>query len=211
MRVTLWVLLYLLLGCSDVVAADSSWKLHQERQPVRVKYRKSPANLLQISASTTVHSGVGAFLYLLEDTATIRHWLANSHSAEVLAQPDQHTHLVHTRFKGVWPVSPRDMITRSVWSQQPDTGVLTILVSDIGQHYAVNAGYIRMQQVSGEWTLTPLPQGKLQITYQGQADPSGHLPHFLSNNVALKSTFQTFEKLSEVLANYQQKYPNIIE
>lgn len=211
MRVILWFLLYLLLGCSDVIAVDSSWTLYQDQPPVRVEYRKSPDNVLQIRASTTVNSGTGAFLYLLEDTAKVRNWLANSHSAKVLAQPDQYTHLVHTKFNAVWPISRRDMVTRSVWTQHSETRVLTIEVSDIGQHHPVDAGYIRMQQVSGTWTLTPLTQGKLQITYQGQADPAGRLPHFLSNSVALRSTFQTFDKLSEVLASYQQKYPNIIE
>lgn len=118
---------------------------------------------------------------------------------------------MHTQFKAVWPVSPRDIITRSVWEQDPKTKVLRLDVTDMGQHYTENQGYVRMQYVSGQWTLTPLPEGQLHIAYEGQADPAGRLPRFLSHSVALKAILNTFEKLPKVLRNYQQAYPNIIE
>lgn len=204
------VLLALLSVCG-AVASENQWQLYKERHNVRVEYSKASGNLLQIRATTTIKSGIGAFLYLLEDTDRITDWLANSQGAEVLAQPDQYTHIVHTRFKAIWPVSPRDTMTHSVWSQHPNTLVLTILVTDVGAQYPPEQGYIRMQQVEGEWTLTPLAQGGLLISYQGQADPAGNLPHFIGNNVALKSTLQSFLNLSKVLPDYQKQYPNIIE
>lgn len=211
MRITYTLMFCSMLSISSVAMAESSWALFQERQNVRVEYRKSADNLLQIRATTTVISGIGAFLHLLEDTASIRNWLSNSHSSSVLTQPDQYTHIVHTRFNAVWPISPRDMITRSVWSQHAETRELTIQISDIGQQYPTFTDHVRIQQVQGEWTLTPLPQGQLRITYQGQADLSGRLPHVLVKNVALKSTAKTFDKLSKVLPNYQRTYLNIIE
>ncbi len=206
-----WVLACLLMLCSFNITANSSWQLYQESQNIRIEYQRKPDNLLLIRASITVRSNMGAFLYLLEDTANISSWLANSNNATVLAKPDQYTHIVHTQFRAVWPVSPRDIITRSVWEQDPKTKVLTLDVTDMGQQYAENKGYVRMQHVSGQWTLTPLPEGKLRIAYQGQADPAGRLPHFLSHSVALKAILNTFEKLPKVLLNYQQAYPNIIE
>jgi len=211
MQAKQWALACLLMLLSFNTTANSSWQLYQEKLNIRVEYQKKTDNVLLISASTTLSSNMGAFLYLLEDTANISSWLTNSHSATVLAQPNQYTHIVHTQFKAVWPVSPRDIITRSVWMQDPETRELTLVVTDMGQQYAENKGYVRMQHVSGQWTLTPLPEGKLRIAYQGQADPAGRLPYFLSHSVALKAIFQTFDNLPKVLLNYQQAYPNIIE
>ncbi|GGW49853.1 START domain-containing protein [Alishewanella tabrizica] len=211
MRTVCGIFLFLLFSFSCCVAAEEGWQLYQEQPTVRVEYRKNANELLQINASTTVYSSLGAFLHLLEDTANIQNWLVNSERAVILAQPDPYTHIVHTQFKAVWPVSPRDMITHSVWSQHPETGVVTLTVSDMGQQFPVKAGYIRMQRVVGVWTLTPLSAGQVHIEYEGQADPSGRLPQFLTNNVALKSTFQTFEKLATVLVDYQRLYPNLVE
>jgi len=45
--------------------------------------------------------------------------------------------------------------------------------------------------------------------YQGQADPGGKLPHFIADKVALKATFTTFNRLPQVLMQYQQPYPGI--
>ena len=106
----------------------------------------------------------------------------------------------------MWPVSKRDMVTQSVWQQDPLSGVLTMVVSDMGQHFPAVQGYVRMQQVQARWTLTPLPDGRMKIEYQGQADAAGKLPHFIGDKVALKSLLKTFLQLEITLTDYQLLY-----
>lgn len=186
------------------------WRSYKIKDGVSVAYKRQEG-LLQIRAKVKLTSGMGAFLYLLEDTANISSWLSNSERAQLLGQPDAHTHIVHTYFTAPWPVSKRDTVTQSVWSQDPASGVLTLNVIDMGEHFAEQPGYVRMQQVQGQWQLTPLADGNVQIQYQGQANPGGKLPHFISDKVALSAIYSTFQQLPKVLIHYQRTYPGVVE
>jgi hypothetical protein len=192
-------------------ANSADWQNYKRSKNTQVDYRRNEDGLLQIRAKTTVKSGIGAMLHLLEDTANITDWVANSEKAELLSPPDANIYLVHTYFSAIWPVSRRDMVTKSVWHQDPKSQVLSMTVTDMGQHYPPEKGYVRMQQVEGQWTLTPSADGMLTIQYQGQADPGGKLPYFIANNVALRASWQTFLALNYRLTQYPQRYPGITE
>ena len=204
-----FLLTSLMLFSITVAAAEQPWRLYKTVAETRVEYRHNADKLLQVKAQTEVSATPAAFLHLLEDTANITKWAANTEKAQLLGQPDANTHLVHTYFSAMWPVSKRDMVTQSVWQQDPLSGVLTMVVSDMGQHFPAVQGYVRMQQVQARWTLTPLPDGRMKIEYQGQADAAGKLPHFIGDKVALKSLLKTFLQLQQVLPAYQRDYPGI--
>ncbi|WP_318965715.1 START domain-containing protein [Arsukibacterium sp.] len=193
------------------VAQDHDWQLYKAESGVRVEYRRKTANLLEIKAQTEVNADTGAFIHLLEDTGNIDKWVPNADKAELLSHPDPATYIVHTFFKAPWPVSDRDMVTRSVWTTDEKSGELILDVQDLGDKYPDVAGYIRMQRVQARWTLTPQADGKLLIRYQGQADPAGSLPNFIADKVALKSLFKTFKALPRVLQNYQQSHPAVAD
>ena len=201
-----FLLTSLMLFSITVAAAEQPWRLYKTVAETRVEYRHNADKLLQVKAQTEVSATPAAFLHLLEDTANITKWAANTEKAQLLGQPDANTHLVHTYFSAMWPVSKRDMVTQSVWQQDPLSGVLTMVVSDMGQHFPAVQGYVRMQQVQARWTLTPLPDGRMNIEYQGQADAAGKLPHFIGDKVALKSLLKTFLQLEITLTDYQLLY-----
>ena len=206
MRLLLISLLWLSM---TVAAAENPWRLYKASAETRVEYRHNADKLLQVKAQTEVTATPAAFLHLLEDTANITQWAANTEKAQLLGQPDANTHLVHTYFSAMWPVSKRDMVTQSVWQQDAASGVLTMVVTDMGQHFPEVQGYVRMQQVQAKWTLTPLTEGRMKIEYQGQADAAGKLPHAIGDKVALKSLLKTFLQLQQVLPAYQRDYPGI--
>lgn len=202
-----WLIGLLLFLSVTVVAQDNDWQRYKAEDGVRVEYRRKTGNLLEIKAQTDVKSEIGAFIHLLEDTGNIDKWVPNADKAELISHPDAETYIVHTYFNAPWPVSDRDMVTRSVWTFNNESGELTLAVQDAGDQYPEVEGYIRMQQVQAVWTLTPQPNGKLLISYQGQADPAGSLPNFIADTMALKSLFKTFKALPEVLKKYQQSHP----
>ncbi|MBZ9613081.1 START domain-containing protein [Rheinheimera maricola] len=201
----------LLLVCLTSAAESAAWQLYKAVGETRVEYRHNADKLLQVKAQTEVSATPASFLHLLEDTAHITKWAANTEKAQLLGQPDANTHLVHTYFSAIWPVSKRDMVTQSVWQQDAASGVLTMVVTDMGKHFPEVQGYVRMQQVQAKWTLTPLPNGRMKIEYHGQADPSGKLPHFIVDKVALKSLLKTFSQLQKTLPDYQRPYPGLVD
>ena len=202
--------LCLILLLLPLCLTAEDWSGYKQQDGVTVEYRRHSDGVLEIKAQLTLKSLTGAFLHLLNDTAAISDWVANAKRVEILASPASNTNIVHTYFSAIWPVSPRDMVTQSIWKQNTD-GVLYLRVTDLGGQYPQTDGYVRMQQVEALWTLTPLADGSLHIQYQGQADPAGKVPHFIANRVALKAMFDTFRNLRKVLPKYQQAYPDVIE
>lgn len=174
-----------------------------------MEYRHDHDKLLEVRAETVARSGVGAFLHLLEDSDNISAWATKAYRAQVLDRPDVHTHVVHTWFRATWPVSKRDMVTRSHWQVDATSGELVMQVSDAGDTVPPDKAHVRMQRVQAQWTLTPLPDGRLKIRYQGSADAAGKLPHFLGDAVALRSLLTTFQRLPKVLREHQRPYPGI--
>lgn len=198
-----WLIACLIFYGALALAQPNDWRLYKTAGDVLVEYRRDANNLLEIRAKTRVSSKVEAFKRLLEDTANIDKWVSNADKAELISHPDVDTNIVHTYFSAMWPVSDRDMVTKSVWTQRKESGELTLNVQDVGADYPRAKGYIRMQLVQAQWTLTPQPDGSLLINYQGQADPAGNLPHFLADKVALKSIFTTFQRLPAALQQYK--------
>ena len=198
-----WLIACLIFYGALALAQPNDWRLYKTAGDVLVEYRRDANNLLEIRAKTRVSSKVEAFKSLLEDTANIDKCVCNADKAELISHPDADTNIVHTYFSAMWPVSDRDMVTKSVWTQRKESGELTLNVQDVGADYPRAKGYIRMQLVQAQWTLTPQPDGSLLINYQGQADPAGNLPHFLADKVALKSIFTTFQRLPAALQQYK--------
>ncbi|QBL10681.1 hypothetical protein E0Z06_14710 [Rheinheimera sp. D18] len=204
----------LFIGISILLLAFSSqaadWLHYKTKDKVTVEYRRLDTSLLEIRAEVRLRSNIGAFLHLLNDTAAINRWVENAERVEIIGSTAKHSNIVHTYFKAIWPVSSRDMVTQSSWSQNAD-GIITLQVTDLGQQYPVVKGYVRMQQVKSLWVLTPAANGELLIQYQGQADPAGNLPHFIVNRVALRALLNTFINLTKMLPQYQRPYPGVID
>ncbi|MDP5143636.1 START domain-containing protein [Rheinheimera baltica] len=211
MKWSVLLVLLVLLGPHFSGVAASGWTTYHKSDQLLIEHRESENALLQVHATTKVRSSIGAFLHLLEDTNNISAWVTNSERAIVLATPSSNTHLVHIYFDAIWPVSPRDMITQSSWTQDPQSKVLTLHIEDMGQHFSPEPGYVRVEQVQGHWELTPLEGGVLLIDYTGQADPAGKLPHFITDKVTLRSLLSTFSDLQQILSGYQKPYPGVLE
>lgn len=178
---------------------------------VNIDYRYLERGHIEIKASRTLSTKLGAFLHLLEDTDKIHTWVARAKSAQVIAQPSPQRFVVHTRFKGTWPVDERDMVTQSEWQQNEETFTLTMTTSDASSEYDIPSTGVRMSDIKAKWQLQPLGQGHVKISYHGSAHPGGSLPLFLAKSAALKSIAQTFQQLPTALANHQTSYPGVIE
>ena len=84
MRLLLISLLWLSM---TVAAAENPWRLYKASAETRVEYRHNADKLLQVKAQTEVTATPAAFLHLLEDTANITQWAANTEKAQLLGQP----------------------------------------------------------------------------------------------------------------------------
>lgn len=96
---------------------------------------------------------------------------------------------VYSRFKAVWPVSPRDMVTcADVIKKEKEQ---QIQITDCSDLVAEAKNYVRIRDVKAVWTLTAKDQG-FELQYQGSADPGGELPEWLVKQLTLSSLRASF-------------------
>ncbi|RUO28153.1 hypothetical protein CWE12_13110 [Aliidiomarina sedimenti] len=185
------------------------WQKYSGADDIRIHYRYSHGDTLEIQAETNVQSCAAAFLHLLEDTSQISNWASNTRNATILDQPADNVHVVHTVFKTIWPISSRDMVTRSEWQFHSDSQTLHLNIENASDALAPAHGVVRMTEVAANWRLQQGENGSLSITYQGYANPEGRIPRTIARRTTLRAIQQTFRSLGSVLADYQEPYHHI--
>lgn len=182
--------LLVLLACLPA-RAEPAWTLLKPKAGISLSYRYNPN--LEVKASAFYQGKPQSFLLLLKDTASVRSWLQQSDDAKLLDGTTDHHWRVYTRFKSIWPVSPRDMVTCADWQQLANQS-LQIKITDCSNLLPEVKTHVRIRDVKALWTITPRDQG-FELVYQGSANPGGGLPDWLVKQItlnALRASFVAF-------------------
>ncbi len=177
----------------------STWNLASASKNVTVYQRETQNNQLAVRGIAQLHSTTKAFLQLLDDTKRAPLWIANCREVTILSSDKNNIRIVHSKFDAPWPIKDRDMVTKSVSYYQHN--ILFIDIIDVGEQYPQTEGYVRMQQVNGQWKLFLAANGLLTIEYTGRADPAGKIPTWLANRTLISSVRETFENIVQQLDN----------
>lgn len=207
------LLAYLILLTKPVFANDLSWHVWQENSDLSVVYRPSQFHdSIEIKAQARLNSSLAGFIYFLEDLDNLPNWLDNADSAVMINQISANENVFVTRFKGIWPISARDMVVHTHYWQNDDLSI-EIAVTDASELIAKNKNSVRMKVLSAHWTIIPTSPNQLAITYQFSVDPKGNLPQWLIKPMTLKGIWATLENLQAQLpdSTWQAQTKNNIE
>jgi hypothetical protein len=141
------------------------------------------------------------FMALLSDTDNAANWLENVKSVTLMERLSPSETLVYTHFNSPWPVSDRDLVSYSCYHAL-DEHKTELQIKSQPYAKAEVAGLVRIKDLTAYWRLEQ-QQSNLLVSHQAYADPSGSIPHWLSNKVSLKSVYKTLQALREQLTNNQ--------
>ncbi len=217
-RLLLWLLLLPLcaaLWSGSVRANEEPWRLYKKAEHISLQQRhirQRGKKLLQVKVQLDYQGSMSAFLQVLADTNNAALWLHNVAQVSLLAKPSLYEDLVYTRFNAPWPLTERELVSCSEWQQQGDL-TFNMQVWDCADLHPDNPGKLRLRGFSAHWQLKPLPDARVRLIYTGIADAGGKVPRFLSDPVALSSSWKSFLALQQQLqlATYQQAHPGICE
>ena len=210
---TLWLLtiLFGLFSLSSLAAEKNSqntdksknepWQVWRQDTELKVSYRTSQYNdLLEIKAQAQVASSLAGFMYFLEDLALLPVWLDNAESAKIINQITANENIFITRFKGLWPVSAREMVVHSHYWQNDNLSV-EIAVKDASDSIIDTKNTIRMQVLKAHWLVVPTKTSQIEISYQFIVDPKGNIPQWLTKPMTLNGIWTTLNNIREQLPN----------
>ncbi len=200
MRFCLWIGLAML--SVSAIANPVKWHIYKQQDNIEVTYKKHKTGIIEINASVLVkNANAKDFMALLSDTENVPNWLENVKNVTLLERLSPSETLVYTYFNSPWPVSDRDLVSYSCYHALSEHKTELKITS---QPYAKAEvkGVVRIKELSAYWRLEER-QSSLLVSHQAYADPSGSIPHWLSNKVSLKSIYKTLQALREQLTNNQ--------
>lgn len=202
---------FLLLVLPGVcLANETTWKLKEHTDEVRIWQRKNIQGLWEIKANTKVRADLGSLLLLLRDTENASNWIDRCSTVELLSSEDKQD-IVVTTFHSPWPFIDRIMLTQSTVKSSHNQ--LTIIVLGIvDAERFIDPGYLEqfvaMQGISGQWTVEKINEGEIDITYAGTGDPAGSIPSWIAKSAMVESTFNTFKNMrGEIIQTKYQTKP----
>lgn len=196
-----------------ILAEEGQWTLKKQQDNLSVFARTNDKGDYEVMAKTQIPNSLASLLILLNDVEHGPQWIAHCKEVKLLNK-DNDKRLVHTLFDAPWPIKDRDMLTYSETRQDPITLTITIEVENRGELLPNEKDFVRMQNVSGKWSISSIEPGLIEIGYQGSGDPAGNIPQWLANKLLIDSTYITFQNMQRLLSQpqYQGKFlPDIKE
>lgn len=199
----------LLASASFAAQTTGEWKeeAFEEDLDIRV-YTREVANspLKEFKGVTRVNVPTSALVALLKDSEAATEWMKDVVHYEMLEQVSETESVIYTINKAPWPVTNRDLVTRSIMSQD-ENKVVTVQITAEPQGKEINDDYIRIPELTGFWKFIPQENGVVEVVYQVHANPGGSLPTWLVNSIVIETPLETLTKMHDKvgLDKYQGK------
>ena len=196
------LMLALLMVASPIWAQSSdSWETTREgegRGEVTTYARKvAESPVKAFKGVVELQASPAAVLAVITAVDTFPEWIFQNRDAERLTSEDKERILMS--FKGIWPVSDRDVVLANELSQDPATGVITLHSVNAEGYLAKRNGYVRIPALDNQFTITPLADGWVRVKFETFVDPGGSVPVWLANLVATKAPLDTLEGIRDQL------------
>lgn len=175
-RVTLAALL-LVAGAAVRAAGADGWQLRQEdpATETRVFTRERPEGLPEFRAETTIPARLASLAAVLLDPTRTQDWVFRAREAMLLSSdgPTRGVTLVVTTMP--LPLRDRESIVEWAMTQDPQTLVVTMAGHSVADRLPPHPERVRMPSFESRWQLSPRPDGRVDVLFEGYADPGGNL------------------------------------
>lgn len=110
----------------------------------------------------------------------------------VRVEPDT----MHVVMDFPWPLADRDYVARYVRTDRPDGGMTLAWTSVAHAKAPPTDDVVRLENFSGSWALTPLPDGRTEVVYTWHALYGGALPDQALNTARKKTGQEALKDLA---------------
>lgn len=178
--------------------AQGRWVLKCEKNGIKVYTRKLDSTSLKaVKASCILMTSITTVTDVLLDINSSKEWMYATKKVSVLKHISPTEVIYYSEISLPWPISNRDFIADFSITQDTTTKVVKATCINKPGMLPQYKNIVRVEQSWSQWTITPLPGGRLSIEYELQVDPGGSVPAWLINLFATTGPVYTFQKLQE--------------
>lgn len=207
-------LLVCLFLIPDGILSQNDWKLTKQENGISVYLRQGEnSRFKELRSVVKIRTSLSSMVALLNDWDSYPQWVYRCGKSSTLKKISD-TELIHYQtVLTPWPVDNRDFIVNVKLSQDPKTKTVHQKASPLPNYIPTVAGHTRITEFRASWTLTPLPDGYLNIEYQLLVNPGGNVPVWLVNLAVVDGPYETALHMMEWVKKekYQKAKISFIE
>ncbi len=186
---------------TGALAGEVPWKPDGARDGIAIFTRDIPGQPLRdFKGTVQIDAPLSQVAATLADVSTMHEWFYLLEEARFLKGAYTFDAQMYMSIKGIWPMSPRDVVTKVNVRQDPTTLAIHIhAVSEDGV-LPPKPGYVRIPAMKSSWTLRPVSATRTEVELEGHGHPGGWIPVPIANFVVTTLPRQCLEKLRQHVA-----------
>ena len=166
------------------------------------------SDFLSFVAVATLDSPQHSVLSLLYDIDVATEWVWKTKEMRLLKElTDDEGRIVYQLVSAPWPVSDREIITRSQGYMDPETSEIFIKLECLADYLPRNDKYVRVPQLEGAWNIIPLSENQCRVVFRLHIEPGGEIPFWLANIAVIDTPYHTMVNLREMVKKEKYRTP----
>ncbi|QUM76878.1 START domain-containing protein [Moritella sp. 24] len=203
MKYYILLLVSILLSTTSVSASEWELEKHDEDNDIKVYTRLKPnsdSDFKEFKGTTHVKSRISALVTLLDTENLACEWMHNCVDFKFISEVSDTQKYSYSINNAPWPVTDRDLVVYSVTEQNSSDYSVTISLSSAFEKVEEDNDYVRVKELNGTWTFTPMDDGIVEVTYQLFLDPAGNLPSMIAATTVVDTPYYTLLNLREIIS-----------
>lgn len=179
---------------------QQEWRLQKDQDGIRIYSRGTGGSSFDdIRVETILTGRLTALAAVLLDIGNYPRWSFHCEKAYVLRRVAPADLYFYSLIRSPWPASNRDLDVHLRLRQDSGTHALYVDADEIAGYTPEKKGIVRVPKSIERWKVTPLPGGRMSVSYFLQLDPGAGAPAWLINAFSTSGPFETFSHLREQL------------
>ncbi len=189
---------FLLLHTSQ---AQSNWQLEKNKDGIKIWNRKTESSALkEFKVSMVLNTTSEAVIEFLKKTSLYDKWMykVNKGSVKVIKKINNDDYYTYMTISAPF-IKSREAITHMVFQPTDSKGVTMINLDGAPNLLPKNNNYVRVDKMVAYFKITPLGNGKVELTHQALSSPGGNIPDALVNLSSVDCPYYMFTRIRELL------------
>ncbi|MEM7357513.1 MAG: START domain-containing protein [Pseudomonadota bacterium] len=198
----LTVLLALLLpflATAQQEGVDYTWEDKRNKEGILIQTSSVKGSPFKaVRGEMTVKATVSSLVALVEDLPACPEWAALCREArlEKRVSPTESYAYIYNDIP--FPVSDRDVYTHVVWTQDPETGKVS-MTSIATEGGTPKTKAVRLENAMSQWHFTPNGDGTTKVENFAHIDPNGPTPAWITNMMLVDSPFSSMTEMRKIV------------
>jgi hypothetical protein len=194
------LLLHLCLLSFHAPAQDANkWEFKSEKDGCKI-YHQHTEGLLHIKLATSFKVPLSGIALLFSEVESYTQWGYKMVESRLLRRVSDTELYYYARYDFPWPISDKDIILHSKLSQNPATGVLTIVNTPQPDYLPVKKGIERIRNTTTRWQFTKGNGGWVYTEQLISTDSAEGLPDWLVKLTADTGPRETAGNIRKMLS-----------